>query len=605
MSIRTRISLLVIPLVLLPLCIVGFFSFNSLTGGFHEQCYLADKQLSMTVSTKIEQLLDECNSSLLMVSSILSNRLQNTDEKPLEALMYAEDNPIADIVSALTIRYSPFLKIRIISPYGKELFVMQSGKPELEPGSALDEDIFLQTVTISGQFPPVKNETDGSWITTFSQFITYEQSLVGFVYFDLDINAIKKILQDINNTRPGYYYLFDGSGAIVADAGTIPLLKSSPEYKTVQASIQSALTKQQHAFTHYPEQIGEHKVFFSVQPVREYISFIEPIPEERWYLGVVHSETPLQAAFSKSILLFWVVLGAGVIVAFAGTLFISDAITNPIRRLTSATRDFARGNLDSKVDVGSHDEIGRLTIAFNTMALEIKQLMKERQANESVVAIGRFTAALAHDLRNPVEGMKLLTSELKKRVSTTEPEREIADTIAQAVDNLSVFINKSLDFARLTKPRIEPANLAELADDILKDFNIVDIELKKEFSCDLPVIEVDIVQIKRVMSNLIANAIDACRQHKSPSGCQVQFKIAALTDNIQIEVVDNGTGIEPEVLDKIYEPFYSTKPEGHGLGLALVRQIISNHGGTITVNSEVKKGSHFIVAFPIKREHIS
>ncbi len=340
-----------------------------------------------------------------------------------------------------------------------------------------------------------------------------------------------------------------------------------------------------------------------MQPIREYISFRDPLPQERWYLGIVHIDPPLIAAFRQSIKLFWVVLSIGVILAFVGTFYISGAITTPIRRLTETTREYARGNLESQVAVTSSDEIGRLARAFNSMASEIKNLMKERRANETLIAIGRFSAALAHDLRNPVEGMKLLAGELKKQAGTSEPEREIADTIAQSVDNLSTFINQSLDFARLTEPDFEKANLAYLAEDILKDFRYDDVEIKREYTYDLPSVEIDVVQIKRVMSNLIANALDACRQKVSTLECHIIFRIYRLNETIHIEVADNGVGIHPEALDKIFDPFYSTKPDGPGLGLSLVRQIIHNHSGTVTVKSEFNRGTHFIVEIPMQKKH--
>jgi len=603
MSIRTKISLLVIPLVLLPLCIVGFFSYQSLSRGFQEQSYLADQQLSLTVSAKIEQLLDECYNNLLLASSILSNQMVLSGEKSLETFFNEHDNPIEELATGLSTRFSPYLKIRIINPYGKELFVVQTGKEAFEPGSALDEDIFLKSVSVSGQFPPVQKESGGSWVTTFTRSLVYDRNLMGLVYFDLDMDAIGKLLRDIAVSRPGYYYLFDGSGKILAESGAFPFVKNSPTEENIQATIRNTLENQWHVFTHYPGRIDDRRVFYSVQPIREYISFRDPLPQERWYLGIVHIDPPLIAAFRQSIKLFWVVLSIGVILAFVGTFYISGAITTPIRRLTETTREYARGNLESQVAVTSSDEIGRLARAFNSMASEIKNLMKERRANETLIAIGRFSAALAHDLRNPVEGMKLLAGELKKQAGTSEPEREIADTIAQSVDNLSTFINQSLDFARLTEPDFEKANLAYLAEDILKDFRYDDVEIKREYTYDLPSVEIDVVQIKRVMSNLIANALDACRQKVSTLECHIIFRIYRLNETIHIEVADNGVGIHPEALDKIFDPFYSTKPDGPGLGLSLVRQIIHNHSGTVTVKSEFNRGTHFIVEIPMQKKH--
>lgn len=600
MTIRTKISLFVVPLVLVPLCIVGLFSFQLLNRGFQEQSKLTDQQLSLTVATRIEQLLDECNTNIILLSSILSTRLHLSEEESIEGLIHRVETHIEEITGTLSLRFSPFLRIRIIAPDGRELFVSGSDGREFNLGNALDEPIFLETISVSGQFPPLKDENNGTWTSTFSKSIVYDQTLLGLVYFDLDMKSIEKILHDMTASRPGYYFLFDGSGATLAEAGAVPLVDFSPANENIHTSLRYMTENPLPMFTHYVESAGKHKIFLSSQPVKEYISFRDPLPQERWYLGIVHTDTPILSAFRQSTMIFWVVSGIGLLIAISGTLYISNAITTPIRRLTTAARDFARGRLDSQVDVTSSDEIGHLSVDFNRMSSDIQKLIKERQANETLIAIGRFSAALAHDLRNPVEGMKLLASELKKRVRTGAPEWEIADAIAQSVDNLSSFINQSLDFTRLSEPRIVSADIASLADDVLKDFRFDDIELLKEYSHELPAVEVDTVQIKRVIGNLIANAIEACRQKTPPAGCRIIVRIIHRNGAIHIEVADNGAGISPDVQKMMFEPFFSTKPGGHGLGLALARQIITRHGGTISVESELEKGTRFRIDLPVK-----
>jgi two-component system, NtrC family, sensor kinase len=599
MRIRTKFSLFVIPLVLLPLVVVGFFSYNVLTGGFKEQAHFADRQLSASVAQRIEQHLDNCHTNLLLLSSIISNRLNMTEEQSIETLVSTDEKFIEEIADAVALRFSPHLRIRIIAPDGRELFIAAGDNWESELRSALDEPIFLQSVSVSGQFPPVKKDPQGSLASTFSRSLTRQETLLGFVYFDLDMDAIVRILRDMAVTKPGYYFLFDGSGTILAEAGTIPLSTQSPAQRKFETSIRYMRENPQPAFTHFTERIGKHNIFLSIQPVKEYITFRDPIPQDRWYLGIAHMDTPLLSAFRQSKMFFWVVLSIGLAIAVFGIAYISREITTPIRRLTNTAWEFSQGRLDSSVEVHRNDEIGRLTVDFNTMAAEIKQLIKERQSNETLIAVGRFSAALAHDLRNPVEGMRLLAGELKKRIGATDPEREIADAIAQSVENLSSFINQSLDFTRLTEPKFAQIDLQILTEEVLQTFRFGDVKLKREYSHDLPLVEVDAVQIKRVINNLIANALDACRQQSSSVDRRINIKIVNLNDKIKIELGDTGIGITPEIRDKIFEPFYTTKPGGHGLGLASARQIIHNHGGTISMHSELNKGTRFIIELPV------
>ena len=333
--------------------------------------------------------------------------------------------------------------------------------------------------------------------------------------------------------------------------------------------------------------------------MKEYIAFLEPIPEERWYLAVVRTETPLLSAFHQSRRVFLIIVVVGFIIAVAGTFYISKRITTPIRELATAAEKVAQGHLDLDIAVDSRDEIGELATDFNKMATDLKQLIRERQINETLIAIGRFSAALAHDLRNPIEGLKLLSHELGKRVEPHRPEREVADTIAQSVERLSLLVNQSLDFARLARPAFAPTNLTALADEVLQDFRFDESELKKDYARGLPLVEVDAAQIKRVLANLIRNALEACFSKRDSRQCKINLKLQAFGEKIRIEVTDTGPGIASNIGEKIFEPFFSTKPGGHGLDLALARQIISNHGGTIAFTSKMGQGTRFVIELPV------
>ena len=280
----------------------------------------------------------------------------------------------------------------------------------------------------------------------------------------------------------------------------------------------------------------------------------------------------------------------------------SKALVRDLSEVTEGAKALAGGEFDRRIPVRSADEVGELATDFNLMAVEITQLLNERRTNETLLAVGKFSAALAHDLRNPVEGLKLLSRELCKRVDQTQPEHEIAETIAEAVGRLSSLVNQSLDFARLHQPVFMPMNLAALADKVLRDFRFDDLELKKDYARVLPAAHVDAAQIKRVLANLIRNALEACWSRRAAAPCRLSLTLKTVAEKIQLEVADTGPGIPAEIREKIFEPFFSTKPAGHGLGLALARQIISNHGGTIAFTSEIGQGTRFVIALPMAKQ---
>ncbi len=522
MRIRNKLFLFVIPLAMLPLLLVGLYAYQSLLKGFEEQAYLADQQLCLSTAAGIEQVLDECHDNLNLLSSMLSTWLSQPDGRRLEQ-MIARKNPIAEFAQSLALRRSPYLQIRLLAPEGKELFIARGLVRNFELGSALDEPIFLQAVSVSGQFPPHAQDRDGRGVTTFSERLlhnrtAHDQTLLGFVFLDLDLEAISKILRAAAAT-PGYYFLFDGSGRILADGGEAPLFETELQTENYQALLQQIRANPKPAFSHRAYRMAGKRFFISSRPVKEYIAFREPIPEERWYLGLVRAETPLFIAFRRSQILFFVILASGLAMAIVGAFFISQKITAPISRLTLAAQKLAQGHLESRVEAAGGDEIGELAADFNHMAVDLKQLLSERRANETLLAIGKFSAALAHDLRNPVEGLKLLSRELCKRVGPDKQEYDIADTIVQSADRLSALVNQSLDFARLNQPVFAAVDLAALTDEVLQDFRFDGVALKKDFAPKLPRVHADAAQIKRVLANLIRNALEACRSQRTAAPC--------------------------------------------------------------------------------------
>jgi signal transduction histidine kinase len=326
-----------------------------------------------------------------------------------------------------------------------------------------------------------------------------------------------------------------------------------------------------------------------------------PVGKILWSVGIASPVKPFIRSTERAGMMgIGITLGVSFLLLFLINL-LSKKFVRDLSEVTEGARAIAAGALDRQIPVRSTDEIGELAADFNIMAADLKQLLNERQANEALLAVGKFSATLAHDLRNPVEGLKLLSGELCKRVGHDQQEYEIADTIAQSVDRLSSLVNQSLDFARLNQPVFVATDLAALADEVLQDFRFDEVELKKDFAHDLPFVKADAAQIKRVLANLIRNGLEACRSRRSSAPCRLSLTLRAAGEKVLIEVADNGLGIPAEIREKIFEPFFSTKPGGHGLGLALARQIISNHGGTIVFDSAMGQGTRFVIELPVAK----
>ncbi len=597
MRIRTRLLFYILPLIILPILVLGFFSYRSLKGGFEEQVQLEGEHLSQMTASRIEEKLDECYADMLVLQSEASKEWSTSSA--FSDGLTTGNTLTGRLAQRFVIRHSPFVQARIVRADGKELLVVRGLHQTQERGSALNDAMFMPAVAMSfSKRIPIQFPIDtisGNPITTFSAPVFSSTSLVGFVFFDLDLRFAARIVNEMAVFQPGRYILFDDAGKVIAE-------DSSRSHG--HAEFLKSLVGSSSVGTHGHRLSGSmfpDNSYLTIRPVKEYIAFREPIPEERWYIAVAPTASPLQAAFHRTQILFFLILALALTSGIIGTVLVSRNITRPIGELAHATERFAKGNLEANIPIQSRDEIGALTSDFNTMASDLRTFLLERQTNETLLAIGRVSSSLVHDLRNPIEGLKLLSAELMKRAEHGGPEYEVADTIHQSIARLSSLLTQSLNFARLAHPEFSPTDIVSLADDAVADIRPSDVVIRKQYDNKIPPVEVDAVQLKRVLSNILLNAVDACRNNKKEAPGIVNLNLRTDGASIKIEISDNGPGVEPELHEKIFEPFFSTKPEGHGLGLSFGRQIIKNHGGELLLISEPGQGATFVIILPQTR----
>lgn len=218
--------------------------------------------------------------------------------------------------------------------------------------------------------------------------------------------------------------------------------------------------------------------------------------------------------------------------------------------------------------------------------------------SERLAALGQLTAGLAHELRNPLGTMKASSEVLLKHLET-QPEvaREMAGYIRDEVDRTNSLITRFLDFARPLEPRLAPADVNTVMDRALAEVQRraapAAVSFVRNYSPDVGLVPIDEQLIERVFSNLLANAVDA-----SPPGSTITVKTRPGVRGVEIAVIDRGSGIEKSQMESIFNPFFTTKANGVGLGLAVVSSIIEGHKGRLEVESEPGEGSIFRVWLP-------
>ncbi len=255
---------------------------------------------------------------------------------------------------------------------------------------------------------------------------------------------------------------------------------------------------------------------------------------------------------------------------------------------------------DLRVQSAKHRRTAEKLVEANEQIREAEEAVRR---SDRLAALGQLSAGLAHELRNPLGTIKASSEMLGSTVAPeNEVAREMAGFIASEVDRANSLITRFLQFARPLQVRLEKADLTHVLDRaIAMAAREADgITIYKNFSPEIPAFPLDAELLERVFYNLVLNAAQA-----SPPGGTVTVKTRAASGTAEVVVIDRGSGIDPKNLDSIFNPFFTTKPSGVGLGLAIVAKIVDEHGGKIAVESEPGNGSVFRVLLPMTRSEIT
>jgi len=298
------------------------------------------------------------------------------------------------------------------------------------------------------------------------------------------------------------------------------------------------------------------------------------------------------------------------LIAIVFSYFISQRISVPIKKLVSASREIADGNLDAKVEIRSSDELGKLAYTFNKMGAALKErdeqlkefTRKKISESERLAMVGQLAANVAHELNNPLQGIVTYASlTLEKETFDNSCRQNVSKIVVQA-NRCRDIIRGLLDFSRQKNPDKTLCNVNALLQGCVSlvenqaIFHNIDVVMN--FDPSLPLIIVDPSQIERVFLNLIINAAEAM---EGTGTLTITTRIDSLDHYLDIDVQDTGPGISPENIGKIFDPFFTTKETGHGvgLGLAISYGIVEEHNGKLTVKSDLGKGTTFTVSLPL------
>ena len=282
------------------------------------------------------------------------------------------------------------------------------------------------------------------------------------------------------------------------------------------------------------------------------------------------------------------------------SFILANRLSRPIRELTNAAMDVGRGDLDVTLKPLSTDEIGNLTRTFNTMVHELKRSRDELKRAERESAWKEMAKQVAHEIRNPLTPMKLSVQHLRQAFKDKVRSREailqeVTKTIIEQIDTLSRIASEFSNFARMPERRFERINVHALLREGISLFKDVrGIEFRTIFPDNDTHIVADGEELRRVFVNLLRNSVQAMWK-----GGVITVEAQQLGNRCVIRIADTGRGIPPEIQQRVFEPNFSTKTDGMGLGLAISQKTIQDLGGSISFKSEMGKGTTFEITLPV------
>jgi len=311
----------------------------------------------------------------------------------------------------------------------------------------------------------------------------------------------------------------------------------------------------------------------------------------------------------RAVLISTAIFIIGLIIIFVITM----RMTRPIEMLTVAAKRIESGDLQARVSIDREDEIGSLGKAFDQMAERLMQREKELKESQDILrradrlsSLGLLTAGLAHEIRNPLVAIRTFTQLLPERYEDADFREGFQNLALKEVDRICGLINDLLSFARPSPPKVAEENINDVVDGVVRiletEAKEKNVEISRDFTANLPKAWIDREQMKQVFMNLILNAIQAMQ---NGGAIFVSTRLIAKEDTngsgrfVQVEIKDTGVGIPEENLDHIFDPFFTSKEEGSGLGLSVSHQIVQEHGGHMTVKSEAGSGTSFFVNIPL------
>lgn len=619
LGLRARIMLPMTVTALVPVLAIGAYSISQTREAINERALSRIELETTERAHRLENHLKIAQQDLLFLRQAMTLRsVVSSTEEPSERL-YTELSKEMEFYSSSRNRgYSIYL----LSVDGRELFSLEAGGTQDTRGALLSEErwsVLAETLALQpGQVAVGERHRAISYSSSVEDNLAVlvlaipVETLLPLVY---PLPADTEVwLLDTEQRYLGYV----GADSLTREVYRQRSRRLADDYSQSELSVllgtEAAVLRR-----------GE-KLLVSTPVVVD-----EAQPERGWLLIMALPAASVDTPVSNLTLilsLMMIILVAVLALVAAGVGYLTaDYLYAPVEQLRRATHEVAEGNLDKRVEVGTGDEIAELARDFNLMTerlrqsqqrlagwneelrLEVEQRTEDLRRLQTGLAradrlssIGQMTAGVMHEIGNPLAAIKTKIQVAEEAEEFSESYRRLLDEIVSEVDRLTLFLRSFSRLSRIDRPTFQMVDPMEIVESVV---SLVSAQLRRK-GLELRVmghseplkIRADANRLRQMLINLILNASDA-----SQSGNKIIVEVALDGLGVSVSVIDNGSGIPEELLDKVIHPFFTTRAEGTGLGLAICKQIVEEHGGWMRLESRLGEGTRVTTFFPLGEQN--
>ena len=586
-SITLKLLLYILPLVCLPTVIVGYLSYDASVDRVTRLSREEQMLRAEAAANEINWIFQTCGMDLETIT-----RLPMIHE-------YYENRKSKEQVEALlrdyVLRSRYYDEMRLFDRHGDALLSVRRQGEEQESKTQKGMASLATVRWTSEKMINISEITysplhQGLVIYVSRQLLGPSLDPVGEVVIALNYDKVIALVLEVKVGEQGYAFMVDRQGRTIAHPFYRPYEYNLSKYPDprLREFVVNMMMGEAGWKTYY--HMGEKAAAYA------------PVPAMNWSLAVTIPIEEFKKEASS--------LGQNVVQVVVATVFLTALVVGilsynllrPVRRLAAATERIASGDLSQEIAVKSKDELGLLTQSFNRMIRNLREIQSELIRSEKLISMGRLSAGVAHEIRNPLNAMKGAIIYLQRRKSGDPLIQEYTQLVLEEIERLDRFVTEFLYFAKQSAPKPILTSLNDLIHNTLTLFDEPlrrkRIEVKKNLDPNLSSVYVDPHQMEQVLLNLVINAVDAMPQGGE---LHISSRVDGNTNNpkVVVRIRDNGVGIPESQIRNIFDPFYSTKEGGTGLGLPISLGIVESHDGELRIHSVEGRGTEAVIELPV------